>query len=88
MQVLCEALQYQQGRGELQVYLAEFVAAGAPGCSLLLKREGVAACAPAPQRHRAIAATATLQDALRGECIVEFPRFLVRLAASSEVSGQ
>ena len=78
--MLSEALQYQQGRGDLQVYLADFVAATAAGCRLRLRREGVPASAPAMQQLKEVALAATMREALRGELVVEFPRFLVRVA--------
>lgn len=90
IQVLNEALAYQIGAGERLVKLAAFVAATDDGCLVYLRREQVPANDPLANRELLLPLSMTIQDALQGQCIVEFPRFRVvlRKPVGPEQPGQ
>jgi hypothetical protein len=77
--VLKKALTYDVGAGERLVQLADYVAASPAGCNVCLRREQVQANEPVASRELVVSLSMTLQQALEGQCIVEFPRFRVSL---------
>lgn len=81
MQVLQKALMYVAGSGQLQIQLADHVAATAAGCRVCLLREGVPASAPERDRVKQIPLGSTIEEAIWGQLIIEFPRFRVSLLA-------
>jgi hypothetical protein len=88
MQVLQEVFTYVAGAGEVQVKLADYIAAQSkresdhartPCCEVALLRERVPDSAPGHARRKAVPLNISVASALAGEVVVEFPRFAIAL---------
>eukprot|EP00892_Ulva_mutabilis_P006414 jgi/Ulvmu1/4144/UM019_0123.1 len=75
-QVLISAFSWRHGNAAQSVQLSQYTAATPAGCSVVLQREQVPhSCA----RLKNVGIKQTVQDALAGECVIEFPIFIVQL---------
>ena len=78
-QVLQDVFTYVTGAGELQVQLADYIAAPRQQCAVELIRERVASSAPAHAQRKQVSLSSSIGAALADEVVVEFPRFSVNL---------
>lgn len=79
------AFSWKDGHAARSVKLAAFVDATPAQCEVLLQRELI----PATQdKMKRIRIDDTVQDALSGECVVEYPVFVVQLRQDRAAGGE
>lgn len=83
VQVLAGVLTYTEGQAELHHKLRNFVDAGPSGCLCFLVKEGAPSNAPFAEKNLKIELSASLESALQGQAVLEYPRFLILLDSQS-----